>query len=621
MPPDGHQLGKTMSKNAFRNASVLLVLGTMAQDCPLDLPEDPGTPPVVECGNGIIEAGETCDDGNLLPGDGCSETCAITPLCMEDLGPAAPWNVMAWGDVLDTPDVEGKVAAGGLFSTVGFGVGFSDPGGLAVAAGSLNLVNGMIWGDAAYEDIGTLLGVGFGAGGSLFQGSPVDFQAAELQMKAFSQWLFAEKVPNGSILTIPTYAGKANLLLSGTDPDEVVFVVDAADLSNASGIGIDAPTTAQIIIHVVGPTVDAENFGFFLGTGVTPNDILWNFVDATSIEVAGVGWQGTILAPWASMTYAPGQIDGQVIVANAFDRVEYHWVPFTGTFECEGVCGDGILDPFEGCDDGNNVSGDGCSAICALERVCLEDFGLATPFNVFVFDDFTGVPDVEGKLAAGDDVDLENFSIGFQDQGGDALVAGDVTLLNGMVYGNVVYSDTASITNVGFGAGGGEVNGSPIDFALAQSELIALSGWYAGLPTNGTTTVTPIDSGVLVELVGTDPGLNVFTLSAGDLSSARSLTITVPDGSAVVVNLTGAVFGPADFDFFLNGVDASGILFNAPEAQVWDMARLGWQGSLLAPFADVTFDNGQMNGQLVANSVTGTGEYHWVPFTYAFPCP
>ena len=30
-------------------------------------------------------------------------------------------------------------------------------------------------------------------------------------------------------------------------------------------------------------------------------------------------------------------------------------------------CGDGILDPGESCDDGNNVDGDGCSATCALE--------------------------------------------------------------------------------------------------------------------------------------------------------------------------------------------------------------------------------------------------------------
>ena len=32
-------------------------------------------------------------------------------------------------------------------------------------------------------------------------------------------------------------------------------------------------------------------------------------------------------------------------------------------------CGDGMVDPAEGCDDGNNVSGDGCSASCTVETL------------------------------------------------------------------------------------------------------------------------------------------------------------------------------------------------------------------------------------------------------------
>ncbi len=32
---------------------------------------------VEECGNGVVDAGEACDDGNVTPGDGCSATCTI----------------------------------------------------------------------------------------------------------------------------------------------------------------------------------------------------------------------------------------------------------------------------------------------------------------------------------------------------------------------------------------------------------------------------------------------------------------------------------------------------------------------------------------------------------------
>ncbi len=33
------------------------------------------------CGNGSIETGEQCDDGDTTPGDGCSATCTIEPRC------------------------------------------------------------------------------------------------------------------------------------------------------------------------------------------------------------------------------------------------------------------------------------------------------------------------------------------------------------------------------------------------------------------------------------------------------------------------------------------------------------------------------------------------------------
>ena len=34
---------------------------------------------------------------------------------------------------------------------------------------------------------------------------------------------------------------------------------------------------------------------------------------------------------------------------------------------CEAVCGDGVIECAEECDDGNTVDGDGCSSACALE--------------------------------------------------------------------------------------------------------------------------------------------------------------------------------------------------------------------------------------------------------------
>ena len=33
-----------------------------------------------ECGNGVVEGGEACDDGNTADGDGCSSQCQVHPL-------------------------------------------------------------------------------------------------------------------------------------------------------------------------------------------------------------------------------------------------------------------------------------------------------------------------------------------------------------------------------------------------------------------------------------------------------------------------------------------------------------------------------------------------------------
>jgi cysteine-rich repeat protein len=37
--------------------------------------------PIAACGNGILEPGEECDDGNVLDGDGCAADCKLVTFC------------------------------------------------------------------------------------------------------------------------------------------------------------------------------------------------------------------------------------------------------------------------------------------------------------------------------------------------------------------------------------------------------------------------------------------------------------------------------------------------------------------------------------------------------------
>jgi len=72
-----------MCKTHFRSALGVLALWVVATACGTQpaatLAVTPGTRTFAAstCGNGLIEAPEACDDGNLAGGDGCSATCTI----------------------------------------------------------------------------------------------------------------------------------------------------------------------------------------------------------------------------------------------------------------------------------------------------------------------------------------------------------------------------------------------------------------------------------------------------------------------------------------------------------------------------------------------------------------
>ena len=57
--------------------ALLLLASARAQVCP-NLPTSaPPTPADLPlCGNGVLDAGEVCDDGNRVGGDGCNAWCS-----------------------------------------------------------------------------------------------------------------------------------------------------------------------------------------------------------------------------------------------------------------------------------------------------------------------------------------------------------------------------------------------------------------------------------------------------------------------------------------------------------------------------------------------------------------
>jgi choice-of-anchor A domain-containing protein/uncharacterized repeat protein (TIGR01451 family) len=249
--------------------------------------------------------------------------------------------------------------------------------------------------------------------------------------------------------------------------------------------------------------------------------------------------------------------------------------------------------------------------------------GVAGAFNVFVLGQVTqSYTDSEGRVAAGGDVRLTGYGIGSAlpnsaGQRDDLVVGGSLTYNQGQVFnGNIVYGSTAVLTNVGLPNGTAR-QGAPVDFAAAHTQLDAFSAAYAELAVNGTAT----DTYGTIFLAGADPTLDVFSLPASELATANGLNITAPAGATVLVNVPGTAAQMQYFGMTVSGTDRQHVLFNFPDAMSLTIAGISVQGSVLAPGASVTFSNGNLEGTLVASTLTGSGEFHSFPTQAQIPVP
>ncbi len=228
-----------------------------------------------------------------------------------------------------------------------------------------------------------------------------------------------------------------------------------------------------------------------------------------------------------------------------------------------------------------------------------------------------------GSLAAGGDINLRNYSVGVGNipdaDRTDVLAAGSLTFAAGSApSGSVQYGSGGPSSDV-YVFGNSAAAASEIDFAATFSALQAYSVSLAAVTANGTTTVTYSGPVCAIDLSGTDASQNIFTLRGEDLASATSLTVRVPSGSTAIINVNDATVEMGHFAFFFVGGDRQRTLLNMPAATSLTLDGIGVEVSILAPKADVSFENGQLNGQLVAQSFTGQGQLNESPFIGCAP--
>lgn len=236
----------------------------------------------------------------------------------------------------------------------------------------------------------------------------------------------------------------------------------------------------------------------------------------------------------------------------------------------------------------------------------------ATGYNLFVFDDLVQPSsDTEGKVAVGGNAFLQSYSVGdkLANSNGlvDVLVVGNhLEYVSGRVYnGNTVYGVSTNLPKTVVSIDGTLRQDNIIDFTQAEINLKGLSNSLSGYTVNAIDTV---EFGTL-NLTGSNPYMNVFDVDGNELNAAHTVNISVPNGSVVLVNVSGSTIN-WNGGLFVNGTAINNVLYNFYEATDLTISAIDVRGSVLAPYADLHFPSGVINGQVIVKSMTGQGQFN-----------
>ena len=250
--------------------------------------------------------------------------------------------------------------------------------------------------------------------------------------------------------------------------------------------------------------------------------------------------------------------------------------------------------------------------------------GVAGDYNLFTLNSTVANKlhdsDSEGSVAIAGSAEIHNYSVASVLSGSDAkfVVGGTLTMTNGQVGkdgSGSIYSGGATLTNVN-PATSKNLSQSDVDFASAANYLTSASSQWARQAATGS--VTGINDGALT-LTGTGSSLEVFNLNISDLENAYRLTVAdVISNATVLVNIAGTGmsndYSNIAFDFF--GMNSM-ILYNFYEAESLTFGSI--EGSVLAASAVVNFNGGNIDGQMIADSIDAQGEFHNVAFQGDLP--
>ncbi len=333
-------------------------------DCQTELPG---------CGDGNIDRklGEVCDDGNSVPGDGCSGICTVEPnfVCPATGGECFSSivcgdGVLSGGEVCDDGnDSENDGCSGDCLSI--------EPNYDCSSAGQacVNLVvcgDGIVTGDESCDDKGA-------PGGCKDDCSAIE--PGYICLRPGKPCIIEPRCGDG-VLNLGEQCDDGNEV----DGDGCDTAPDTAKPCSANANYSCVMAGMPCLPHVCGDGVR------------TPNEACDDGNDENGDGCAACKVDSGWVCPLQNAPCIPKCGDGKVTAYETCDDgntasgdgCSAGCQPEPG-FHCDHAgdaciktsCGDGVLEGDEGCDDGNVIAGDGCGPTCQNEPKFVD--GVATP--------------------------------------------------------------------------------------------------------------------------------------------------------------------------------------------------------------------------------------------------
>lgn len=245
----------------------------------------------------------------------------------QNLGAASGYSYFVFGDVSQSnANSKGAAAIGGNASLSNYALGEQLPSSSVyslVVGGDLTINGATInKGSALYGGTSSLTGVNF-INGTSSQGSLIDFSAAKTQFGNLSDTLVSQGANSNYSLAW------GNLVFTGTDAALNSFTISASDFNSASSVAINAPTGSTVVINVTGDLINFTNRNVSLN-GIDKSHVLYNFNDASSLNLSGISVPGSILAPGAHVNFSNGSIDGTLITNSMSGSGTFNYTAFQG---------------------------------------------------------------------------------------------------------------------------------------------------------------------------------------------------------------------------------------------------------------------------------------------------